>query len=274
MRIPERGIQSGDAIDLSGGDPDPARIVAAVRTDQSAVECPTPGAVHDHVGLVVPDRTFQRRAGLAAAARSRGSTAPCRDELERVREGLAEVDPPAVGLDELRERVAEAGTERDRLRERVAAVRGKVQGLREAGVDASGAEAELAETAATLAETETRRAAAEQAFEHARRRAREARNVRERRLRLEDRAANLERSARAWLADEIRPAVDRSARATPGGTADSFADAGPVTAVLAAARVAEVDAPVVLACGRFPSAAGAAEWLDAPVIRCSVPRTQ
>lgn len=260
--------RSGRAVDLAAA-VDPARVVAAVRTGDGAVECPEPGPAHDHVGLVEPGMTLRRRAALAAAARSRGLEAPQRDELARVREELATLDPPDVALAAARERAAEAGDERARLRERVAALRGRVQALRDAGAETATAEAEaeLAETAAALAEVETERAAAEQALERARDRARDARDARERRLRLEDREANLERAARAWLADEVRPAVDAVVPDTPGASAEAFADARPVTATLAVARVADLAAPVVLACHRFASASGAADWLDAPVIR-------
>jgi hypothetical protein len=47
----------------------------------------------------------------------------------------------------------------------------------------------------------------------------------------------------------------------------TLADAGPVTARLALARVAELSAPVVLAVRRFPDAGAAVDWLDAPVVR-------
>lgn len=253
--------------DATGSGVDPVAVVAAVRADTGAVECPSPGPVHDHVGLVVPGMTLKRRAALAAAARSRGRIPPQRTELDRVREELDRLDSPSVDLDGRRERAAAAGGEAERLRERVAAVRGRVRALRDAGLDAGEAEAELADAAAALAETETERAAAEQALERARERARAARDARERRLRLEDRAANLERAARAWLAEDVRPAVERGVREAPGSSAESLDDARPVTAALAVARIADIAAPLVLACGRFETAPAAADWLDAPVIR-------
>lgn len=279
----ERGGQAIDLSDVSGAavdamvsvddatgeSVDPEAVVAAVRAETGAVDCPTPGPVHDHVGLVVPGRTIQRRAALAAVARSRGKTPPQQDELDRVHGELSRVDSPSVDLDGPRQRAAAAGSEAERLRERVAAMRGRVRALRDERLDASEAEAELADAAAALAETETERAAAEQALERARQRARAARDTRDRRLRLEDRAANLERAAREWLAEEVRPAVDRGVREAPDSSAESLADAEPVTGALAVARVAELTAPIVLACSRFESASDAADWLGASVIRCS-----
>ena len=41
-----------------------------------------------------------------------------------------------------------------------------------------------------------------------------------------------------------------------------------MSAALAVLRLAETDAPVVLETDRFRSPAAAADWLDAPVIRC------
>jgi len=261
--------RAGRAVDLADATVDPVRVVAAVRTEDSAVECAEPGPAHDHVGLVEPGMTLRRRTALAAAARSRGLEAPQQEELAGVRADLATLDPPDVALAAARERAAEAGDDRARLRERVAALRGRVQALRDAGTGAATAEAEaeLSETAAALAEAETERAAAEQALQRARGRARDARDARECRLRLEDRKANLERAARAWLADQMRPAVDAVVPDTPGASADAFAQVGPVTAALSVARVADFAAPVVLACDRFASAHAAADWLDAPVIR-------
>jgi hypothetical protein len=268
VRIRLAGVErAGRTVDLAGAGVDPTTVAAAVRDpDDDRVRCPDPGPAHDHVGLVAPAALARRRA-LAAVAGSLGQVAPGRDRIERLRERLAELDPPSVDCRAARERVAEAGADVERRRERVASLRGRVRALREAGADASEAEADLEAAVAALAEAETERAAAEQALDRARERAREARTARERRFELADRLANREREARAWLADAVRERVDAAVAATPGATATTLADADPVTARLALARTAALPAPVVVAVRRFPTAGATADWLDAPVVR-------
>jgi len=153
----------------------------------------------------------------------------------------------------------------------VARLQGRVRALREADADAAEAAAELRAAARDLAEAETDQVAAEQALSSARATAREAFDARDRRLRLEDRIANLERDARAELARSIRPAVERAVAAVPGSEADGLADASELAAALAIARVAALDAPVVVACDRFADASRAADWLDARVLRVRTP---
>ena len=243
--------------------------VAAVRdpTDES-LRCPDPRPVHEAVGLVAP-RPVQRRATLAAVARSRGHEPPTSERIETLRAGLRERTPESVDLAGARRRVAESGTDVERLRERVATLRGRVQAHRESGGDASDAEAALREAARELSEAETERQAAVQALARARERARETRDDRERRFAREDELANLVREARAWLAARVRERVTAAVVAVPGSAATSVEGADPVTLRLAAARVARVRAPVVLACRRFPDARAASRWLDAPVLRVS-----
>jgi hypothetical protein len=267
--------QAGRAVDLVGADVSPGMLVAAVRDgDDDRVRCPSPGPVHEHVGLVdgrpgLDARPVERRVALAAVARSRGERAPSRDRIDRLERQLADLDPPAVDVQAARERVARAGADVAQRRERVAALRGRVEALREADEEAAAAEAaaDLADAATALSEAETERAAAEQALDRARERAREARHARERRLELEDRLANARREARATLADAVRERVAAAVVATPGARARGLADVDPVTARLALARVARLDAPVVLAARRFPGAAAASDWIGAPVVR-------
>lgn len=307
--------RSGRALDLSAHDLDPTAVAAAVRAgtgdpadesgpgrDDLVVRCPDPGPVHDRVGVVAPDATCRVRPALAAAARSRGLTAPQADEIARLERRIVDLDVPAVSLRDARRRVAEAAGSETELRERVAALRGRVQALREADADPTDAEERLVEATRRLSEAETERIAAEQVLDRARERAESARDDRERRLRLRDRKANLEREARAHLARQVRDefadavaavrddgsvgaerdgdVIERdSNEAAAGatsedGTAAAIRDGGPsprsppdgVTAALAVVRVADLDAPVVLACDRFPSAAVAADRLDAPVL--------
>jgi len=219
-------------------------------------------SLYDHVAVVAPGLSLDRRAALAAAARSRGATASVDAELRAARERLAAVGEPVPSPATPRRRLAEAEAGIERQRERVATLRGR---LAEAGDESL--ETEYRRAVRELSELETERTAAEERLERARERAREARDARERRLRLQDRVDNLERTARAELIEAVRPAADGAAASVPGGTAASFDDAGGVTAALALVRVGVVRAPVVLACRRFADAASAEAWLESPVIR-------
>lgn len=294
VRLGERTL-TGSVIDLRDANYDlaPDAVVAAVRSDGDtatisdpetslSVVCPTPGPVHEHVGLVRSESTVSLRHALAAAARSRGHTVPQDDEIAAVRDRLAGLDAPDVDLAAARRRVADATGEETELRERVAALRGRVQALREDRTDATNcdvadAEAELADAAERLSAAETERIAAEQALAAARECARESRDRRRARLRLQDREANLRRAARERLADTVReeyeaarndvlaPNHDDTDAPTHADTTETTRD--PVAAALAVARVAALDAPVVLASDRFEGPTAAASWLDAPVIR-------
>jgi len=274
------GRREGRVVDLRDEGIGPEQIVAAIRReagdkretgdDALTVDCPTPRAVHEHVGWVRPSMRVQVRTALAAAARSRGGDAPQDDELAAVRDELADLTvPSSPDLRAPRERVAGTDAAVERVRERVAALRGRVQAGREAGRDVTDLEDELAEATRELSERETERAAAREALERAERRARESRDARERRRRLEDRRANLERSARTHLVERIREEYERAFATVPGGVgqvADALTAEG-VTAALAVARVADLRAPVVLDCDRFERPSAAATWLDAPVVR-------
>ena len=264
----------GDAAGRSSPPPGEAAGRASATSDGAAVrvDCPPPGAVHGFVGHVAPDTRVSLRGALAAAARSRGLTAPEEDALRDARAELADCDAPTVDRREARRRAAAAGEEADRLRERVATLRGRLQTLRDLGRDdAADAAAEELSTAATrLSEVETERLAAAQRLDALEGRMREHRDARERRLRLEDRVANLERAARESLAaavyDRFADAVRRlPGTAAPGDAPGAFAG-DPVTGALGVVAVAAVDAPVVLSAPRFDSAITAADRLDAPVV--------
>lgn len=218
--------------------------------------------LHDHVGVVAPGTSLDRREALVAAARSRGFATSVDEELRDARERLADLGEPVPSLAAARRRVAEAEADIDETRERVATLRGRLRAT-------DNGEVEEAYRAAVreLTEAETERAAAAEALADARRRAREARDEREERLRLEDRVANLERQAREELIEAVRPAVDEAVGAAPGSGASSYEAAAPVTAALALIRVGRVRTPVVLACRRFESGKDAEAWLSAPVYR-------
>jgi len=266
---------------------DPSTVAAAVRSETEGggddesdgvagsestvvVGCSTPGAVHEHVGLVEPGMGLRIRTALAAAARSRGLSAPQDEELASLRDELTTVEVPAADTATARERLAGTESAVTAARERVAELRGRVETAREAGRDTAALRDELAAAARELSERETERAAAREALDRAERRAREARDARERRRRLGDRAANLERDARAHLVDACREEYAAAVAAVPGsdwsGDGDPF-EADPVSAALAIARVATLRAPAVLAVDRFEGPRAAADWLDAPVVR-------
>ena len=272
MRVDRAGVERrGRSVDLRCAGVDAAAAERAVR-EGTWVTCPDPEPVHDRVSPVETGMALSVRAALADAARSRGEVAPQDAALADVRTELAALDPPAVDCAEARRRVAEAGHREAALAERVSELRGRLQALEDAGGEAAAADArsEREEAVERLAEVRTERIAAEQALSHARERAREARDARARRLRLEDRAKNLRRDARNYLAESVRDAFAAAADAVPGrGAVDEeggFAG-DPVTAALAVVRVADLDAPVVLACDRFDSPSVAADRLDAPVLR-------
>lgn len=269
----------GEHTDAAGDNSGHAAAVDSTRDstgdsadDRVRVACAPPATVHERVGLVQPRMRIDSRAALADAARSRGHQSPKQAALTAARGRLTEATASTIDPAAARRAVAEAGSDEARLREEVATLRGRVETLREAGEAAEDALAELQRTARQLSEAETERIAAEQRLASAERAARDARSARERRLRLEDRVANLERQVRADLAGSVEAAFEAALRAVPAanGPRDDATDSGdrdgPVATALAVARVAAVEAPVVLAVDRFADATAAADWLDAPAI--------
>ncbi|WP_225335770.1 DUF7856 family protein [Halomicrobium urmianum] len=245
----------GAVADLRERSVDPDALAAAIRGDSLpySVKCPAPGPVHDRVGVVRSGTSLAERAALAVAARSRGLAAPQDDERARLRERLASFGSPA---DALRQSPSEGDV--TRLRERVAELRGRVQAAEDRDEDPGDARQRLREAATRLSELETERAAATEARELAR----ERRDRREERMRLEDRLANLDRAARAHLADAVREQYRVALAALAPASAPDEVDS--VTKALAVLRVARVRAPVVLASDRLEPAA-AADWIGAPV---------
>ncbi|MFC5368221.1 hypothetical protein [Salinirubrum litoreum] len=275
LRTPET-THTGDAIDLrecdtslvtDGASSPTAALLDEIRQqslDTAAnieLDCPAPGPLHRFVGRLDGRPIRSRRRLLALAARSRGATAPQDDAIRDLRERLADCSPPALDLSALRRRVAEVGQREADLRERTATLRGALSARREVDAGADAVAEELAEVTAELADVETDRIAAEQALAEAERRAREARDTREHRLELQDALANRRRAARAHLAESVAEAVADAERAVPGPPDD------PTTTRLAVIRVAEVEAPVVLAVERYDDAETASQTLGVPVIR-------
>jgi hypothetical protein len=255
---------------------DPGTVARAVREGTAdgpevtvSVTARTPHRVHGRVGCLQPGMGLRVRTALAAAARARGRRTPHDVQLRRARERLAALDIDGVETTEARRRLASARADTDRLRERVAAARGRLQAREELGADTGPARERLETAARELSEVETSVAAARQSLDWRRRKARATRDDLDERMRLEDEVANLERRVRGALVDCVRDAYAAAVADIPGGSSDPGDpfDVDPLTAGLAVARVADFDAPVVVACDRLGSARAASRWLAAPVVR-------
>lgn len=262
-------VRTGRAVDARGLPVTGRAVATAVRGEPAgsdgsvSVEAPTPGPAHERFGHVHPALSLSARPALAAAARTRGTTPPQAEDLERLRAELATLSVPTPTRPSAE---APTTTETTRLRERVAELRGRIAERREQGLETAPLQAELTATARELSEAETERAAAAQRREATRSALRAARDARERRLCLQDRLANREREARAHLAAAVRPAFERAVAAVPGPTLAAPFEEGPVTAALACCRVAALSAPVVCAADRFRTPGAAADWLGTPVV--------
>lgn len=218
--------------------------------------------LYDHVAVVAPGLALDRRRALAAAARSRGETTTVDEDIREARDRLNELGEAVPSFEEIRRRVVAAESALASKRERVATLRGR---KRES--DAEEVDAAFREAIRDLSEVELEYEAAQEALAERRRRARRARDDRERRLQFEDRLGNLQRTARGELVETVRPAVDAVVPEVPESDAASFTDADAVTGALALLRVGRVRTPVVLACRRFPDTRRAETWLETPVIR-------
>lgn len=269
-----------DLRDADGVDADALRrsVLGGLPAEPGAprVVCPAPSPMLPPVGRLSPSASFDRRGALVTLARVRGHAVPEERTLERVEAELADVTPPEpAALAEARRRAAAAGAETDRLRERAATIRGRVEAAREADGDVEAAEDELAETMTRLSEAATERAAARQRLDMLEARTRTARDRREERMRLEDRAANLRRSIRRSLAaavyDEFADAVSALPAgfdAAAGGDPGAY-DGPPVAAALAVARASSLRAPVVADAAVLAPFGGLVpfvRYLDAPVV--------
>jgi hypothetical protein len=260
-------------------DVDARAVARAVREGETSdgersikVRARRPHPVHERVGYVHPAMGLRPRTALAAAARARGCSTPVNREIRDCWDRLQSFSVADVPTTEQRERLADASGETARLRERTAELRGELAARREDEAATDGVAAQFRDTARELSEAETSVTAARQTLDRRRREAREARDRLERRLALEDDLANLRRRARSHLVDRLRDAYESALGTVPGspGASDPF-DADPVTTALAVARVADFDAPVVLACDRFDSPRAASAWLNAPVISLPEP---
>lgn len=269
MRVERDGVVwCGRAIDLSGSGVDGERLVRAMGRDgvsrRLRVVCAAPCVLHEHVGRIAPGMALRTQTALAAAARSRGLTAPQDEEYQHIKEQLQQRSVSGVDTTGTYKRLAEVTGEIERQRERVARLQGRVNALRKhTDHEDETTICALERAVRKLSELETERAAAEQTLERARQRQRRLHDHHDERLALEDRAANLARAARKHLCARLDSEFDRAVDAVPGAT-DTHDD--PVTAAIAIAQLGEPTAPVVLECDRFPTASAAADWLGSPVI--------
>jgi hypothetical protein len=270
--------RSGSAITVEQA-VDTQRLVDAVRRrDQTeeavltaggwsvAVECEPPTTVHEHIGQIQPGMRIRTRTALAAAGRTRGFETPHDDDIARLEDELASMSVGEAGLETRRRECADECDQRQRLQETVAATRGRLAACREHGLETDAVETELEAQIRQLAETETTATAAAQRHEQARTRARDHRDQRDRRMRLEDRLANRRRDARRWLVERVEAEFAAAVQAVSESRLDDPFDCQPVVAGLAVGRVAEYTAPLVLETAQFDSARAAADWLDGPVI--------
>ncbi|WP_323674380.1 hypothetical protein [Halorubellus sp. PRR65] len=263
MAVPVRAFAA--AVRASGS-------VAVDGDRELRVECDPPGCVFEHVGVVRAGTTVDVRAALAAAARSRDVDVEGASALSEARASLAAVEVPEVDVSAARERVAAARAAVEAVSADVAAARGAVQAREDLDADVDVGRERLRAAVADASERETELVAAEQALARERERAREARDARDRRLSLADRVGRLEREVRANRVAATWPAFREAVAAVPGGDRDeagaepgSFAG-DDATAALAVARVAAVDAPVVVGVDRFDDVDAARRTLDAPVV--------
>ena len=270
MRVAFDGVTArGPAIDLRAAGVPATEVLAAVRdpTDDR-VQCARSGSLHERIGFLHHDVSISLPAALAEAARTRGASTEHDAALHQTETKLQSLDVPDVDLEAARRRVAETEADVAALRERVAEVSGQVDAHRTLGADASGVEVTYRAVAADLASAETEYHAAMEALTAARRRARDARDARERRLELEDRRENLRRAARRDLVEEFAPSFERAVAAlpVPSDPAPPAAFDGPDWAAAAAvARVARLNAPLVVA-DIFEGASRARAALDSPVL--------
>ena len=260
----------GRAVDLRNEPVSTEAVRAAIQggTEKLTVDCPSASCWW--ADLAVPTDDTPPLDRVVAAARSRGHRPPVERKLAAAQRELQTLSVETVDTASTRQRLADAGREVERLREEVATARGRLQSRREMNADTADAESALADATKRLSAAETERIAAEQAHAAAQQRVREAREARERRLRLQDRVANRQRDTRHALATAVSEAFSAAVDTVPGEASLSLdpleTDGDDVTAALAAARIADLQAPVVDSTGLFDSAAIAAETLGCRVL--------
>lgn len=273
MKLHVRGTTyEGRVVDLRCQGVRAEAIAKAVRGEcvYPAVDAQPPGSVYDYCGHVHPEMGLRTKTALAAAARSRGHETTHDDTIAELRAELSDLDRAEPTLPRARDPIDDA-TVAER-RESAAEVRGRLAAREALGAETAPIEERMRETARTLAECETERAAAVESRRQRRDRAREYRDRQAQRRRLADRLANRQRDARRELLDRIEAQFVAALREVPGVPTDNQPDdpfeAAPVPAALATLRLARTNAPVILEADRFSSPVAAANWLGAPVVRC------
>lgn len=258
----ETTVRTGPAVDARDRSLDADSVLAAIRDpDDPLVSCPPPGPLHDHVGHLHPGLSLARGPATACAARALGLETSHDEELERLRDAIAAVTVPDADVPDAVATVADAEDSVDELRDRVARLGGIVTASQDPDRRAE-TRSDLRAAAAALADAETTVAAAREALARERERQRAANDARERRLRLEDRLGNRQRTARRELADALTERLARARTAVPnwrGAGADAILG-------LALARLAPLRAPVVVEDGPFRTAVQARGCLAAPVV--------
>lgn len=219
-------------------------------------------SLHDHVALIAPGLSLRRREALIAVARSLGLETSVDAAINELRAELESLPEPVPSRADARLRVAETASELESKRERVATLRGRVR-----ETDVEELKDEYRDSIRALSEAETEHIAAQEALKKSRDRARAARDSRDRRLRLEDKLGNVERTARTELVAAVEPAVEKAILEISADEVETVDDATPISTALAIARVGRIETPIVLACRRFPNRDAAERWLGVPVYR-------
>lgn len=219
-------------------------------------------SLHDHVALIAPGLSLRRREALIAVARSLGLETSVDAAINELRAELESLPEPVPSRADARLRVAETASELESKRERVATLRGRVR-----ETDVEELKYEYRDSIRALSEAETEHIAAQEALKKSRDRARAARDSRDRRLRLEDKLGNVERTARTELVAAVEPAVEKAILEISADEVETVDDATPISTALAIARVGRIETPIVLACRRFPNRDAAERWLGVPVYR-------
>lgn len=283
--IPSGETHRGPVVDLTG-----EKVAVDAVLAQLDPQMSTPDESPVRIDSVKPGRWWRPLADPAAASEATGDVDPVDSIVAAARSrghaldalraqaaaeyeaSLLDEQTERVDLTSRRREVAETGADVERLRESVATIRGRLQARRAVGEETATAERDLREEMTRLSEAETDRLAAEQAYAAAERRARSDRSRRRRRLQLADRVRNREREAREALVRSVVDEFSQSVERLPGEAVLQLEPVrvvgDPVTARLAALRLASIRAPVVDATNRFTSAADAVEALGVPVIRC------
>lgn len=221
---------------------------------------------YDALGPIGPSTESTRRL-FAAAARTRGLTAPQDQQINRLESRLESIDVPSVDVVEAKQRVTNTARNEAALRERIATLRGRLQAERESGGATDETKSELETAAATLSEVSTDRIAARQRLLETERTARKARTSREERMKLADRLANRRRDARKVLARKVRPEYDNTVERIKPLLPDTNEAPTDIIDHLTAVAIATVDIPIVIAAGAtgITDEFAAASRLETPV---------